>query len=148
MQGLRLTGVFSLVIGLVGVGGIGLVRVTTQTPTQKSPRVRCRQEGAVADRTGSGDGATGPLAVAARATGGDCGVSGWAIQFSKSGAEDYNYFSSVEPGAGEEIFTQPTFQPPRGDRKPDPDSVVVFGVPIIYKVPSRLKSHRIRPYAP
>jgi len=60
------------------------------------------------------------------------------FMFSKMGADDYNFGGSAEPGAGQEIVTLAASEP-RGDKKADPETIVAYGVPVVYSVPSRLK---------
>ena len=60
------------------------------------------------------------------------------FRFSKQGADDYSFGGMVEPGAGQEIVTLAASEP-RGDKKPDPETIFAYGVPVVYNVPSRLK---------
>jgi hypothetical protein len=60
--------------------------------------------------------------------------------FSKMGADDYSYGGGPERTGDETIPMLRVGVGPRGDVRPEPGTVVAFGVPIVKTVSSRLKT--------
>ena len=61
------------------------------------------------------------------------------FMFSRQGADDYNFSGNSDALPGDVITRLTAGDEPRGDKKPDADTIVAMGVPIVYSVPNRLK---------
>lgn len=71
-----------------------------------------------------------------------------SFRFSKAGSDDYGFMSDVSPEPGDEITTLLEGREARGDTRDDPDTVYAFGVPILERVPNKLKFGQLNFAAP